>query len=161
MKLVGKIQRLSNGQINITPTNYIDFDYVADKEYSVEFKPLGNKRTIQQNKYLWALINEICMTEDGNISKADETYCRLLQMAGAKYETIAIKQNAFIALKEIYRHITIRGKQKEWLICDVFYGSSKMTTTEMAQLLDTTINYAYEVGCPNVRYYVEMLEMNK
>lgn len=160
MKIVGKIKREGN-KIIIEPSGLAVFKYDPDKEYLIDFSPSTNKRTLQQNKLMWQLLNEIAMAEDGNLANVNYLYCQMLEMAGAKYAIIAIKPEAYQEFRMQYRHTVIKGKNKDYLIVQVFYGSSTMSVSEMNKLIDTIIDYAYKIGVESVKAYEQMLEQNR
>lgn len=160
MKIVAKIRKNEDGTITLIPPHNLEFKYDPDKEYFVDIMPYSSNRTLQQNKLMWKLLNSIAMKEDGNCSRVNELYCRMLETAHAKYTVIAIMPNAYDDFRRLYRHTIIEGKRGEYLMVKVFYGSSQMTTTEMSQLIDVIIDYAYKVGVEDIRAYEEMLEKN-
>ena len=73
-------------------------------------------------------------------------------MSGAKYEVILVKHEALSSLMkaDCIRHVKIVkqtvSKHELWDTAMVFYGSSGMDTREMGDLIDTTLNYAAEIG---------------
>lgn len=160
MKIIGTLQMV-DGRIVITPTKPIEFKYDQNKNYSLEIEPISGHRTIQQNKLLWALIDEICMKEYGSISRADEKYCDLLEKADVKSARIYVKPDAFYDLRNTYKYIKLMGTDNGYFVAKVFFGSSQMSTKEMAALIKTTIEYAYEINCPNVKEYKDLLERNQ
>ena len=78
-----------------------------------------------------------------------EVYIMLLERAGAKYEYIACLKEAEPLLKEAFRlikptiKIDLNGKEGYWYKC--FYGSSKMNSKEMNQLIDTALDVEGEL----------------
>ena len=136
---------------------------LMDGVYEVTIKDIPKKRTLRQNRYLWALIGEIAKKENGDIKDVDRIYTNLLQMSGAKYEVMYIAHEAIEELKrcEVVRHVmTVKQSVIQNRVMDtvfVFYGSSKMSTSEMAQLIDTTLNYAEEIGI-YTPYWEQMLK---
>lgn len=130
---------------------------LEDGVYNVTLKEKKEDRTLRQNRYLWALIGEICKKENGDLRNEEEVYCTLLQMAGAKYETIIIPEEAVERFRGLYRDIKVIGRQvvnhRSFAVLHVFYGSSKMNTKEMNELLDTAIRYANELGIDTGGYY--------
>ena len=138
---------------------------LEDGEYIISICRKDKKRTLSQNRYFWALLGEICKKEDGNISGVEDLYTRLLEMAGAKYESMIIKHEALGRWKQLVRHVKVIKQQmvKNELYDTIytFYGSSTFSTSEMAQLIDVTLKYASEVGVENVdNYWKELLNDN-
>ena len=128
-----------------------------DGEYLVSIEPKKKKRSLDQNRYFWKLVGEIAKKENGDLSDVDTLYTNLLQMAGAKYESIIIKHEALERFKSLVRHVKIIKQQvinhELYDTVWAFYGSSQFDTSEMTQLIDTTLKYAEEAGVPDVNSY--------
>lgn len=125
---------------------------LVEGDYLITIENIPRKRTLRQNKYLWALIGEIAKAEDGNIRNIDDIYATLLEMSGSKYEIIIGTKEGIEALKKygVIRHIKVIKEEivnhNVMLKAMVFYGSSKMTTEEFSRLIETTLDYANEIG---------------
>lgn len=121
-----------------------------EKDYSIEIKEVKSKRTLQQNKYMWALLHEIDIAMNGRPTDEYEIYVMCLERANAKFDYIGALPEAEQALKENFRAvkyikpIDLNGKQGN--MYKVFIGSSKMDTKEMNILIDTVLDVAQEVG---------------
>lgn len=121
-------------------------------EYEIDIKVHRDKRTQAQNRYLWELIGQIAMKENGNKADAENIYMQLLEQAGAKCEYLEMLEEAvdrFTQLAQIrFAKIVERrirnGMNTVMLKC--FYGSSKMDTKEMGILIDKTIERAEADG---------------
>ena len=128
-----------------------------DGEYLVSIEPKKKKRSLDQNRYFWKLVGEIAKTENGDLKDVDDLYTHLLQMAGAKYESLIIKHEALERFKGLVRHVKIMKQQvinhELYDTVWAFYGSSQFDTSEMSQLIDTTLKYAEEAGVPDVNSY--------
>ncbi len=128
-----------------------------DGEYLVSIEPKKKKRSLDQNRYFWKLVGEIAKKENGDLRDVDELYTNLLQMSGAKYESVIIKHEALERFKSLVRHVKIMKQQvinhELYDTVWAFYGSSQFDTSEMAQLIDTTLKYAEEAGVPDVNSY--------
>jgi len=128
-----------------------------DGEYLVSIEPKKKKRSLDQNRYFWKLVGEIAKKENGDLSDVDTLYTNLLQMAGAKYESLIIKHEALERFKSLVRHVKIIKQQvinhELYDTVWAFYGSSQFDTSEMAQLIDTTLKYAEEAGVSDVNSY--------
>ena len=128
-----------------------------DGEYLVSIEPKKKKRSLDQNRYFWKLVGEIAKKENGDLSDVDTLYTNLLQMAGAKYESLIIKHEALERFKSLVRHVKIIKQQvinhELYDTVWAFYGSAQFDTSEMAQLIDTTLKYAEEAGVPDVNSY--------
>lgn len=117
------------------------------KLYQVEIKEYKHKRTIEQNKKLWVLINEIAKAT-GNDEM--QVYCSILEKANVKTDYIITAINMEETLKKSFRAVKFIRMQevngKDCYVYKVYLGSSKMNTTEMAELLDITLNVCGELG---------------
>ena len=117
------------------------------KLYQVEIKEYKHKRTIEQNKKLWVLINEIAKAT-GNDEM--QVYCSILEKANVKTDYIITAINMEDTLKKSFRAVKFIRMQevngKDCYVYKVYLGSSKMNTTEMAELLDITLNVCGELG---------------
>ena len=118
-----------------------------DKVYLVEVKEPKSKRSLEQNRMLWQLIHTIAKeTHQDDM----DVYCGALERADAKSEYII---TAFDLENELRRHFRgvrfVRMQEvngKECYIFKVYIGSSKMTTKEMTELLEITMQIASEFG---------------
>ena len=164
MKDIVNIKILQNNILALKMNRPIDLD--PFKRYEVDIKEYKSKRSLEQNRYLWLLITEIVKKENGGIANRDNitaTYYNLLEKANAKFEFILCSPDAIKEFKKRFRAIRINGtytiENVEYMQLQVFYGSSTMNTKEMSQLIDTTLDYAYEVGINDVdNYWKEILK---
>lgn len=131
------------------------------KEYSLEIKEVKNKRTLAQNRYMWALLHEIDIAINGRATDEMDVYVLCLERANAKFEYIACLPEAEQALKENFRAVKFIKKVdlngKEGNMYKVFIGSSKMDTKEMTVLIDTVLDIAEQVGI-ETDYWKEVLK---
>lgn len=153
MKTIAQVKFIDKQALVSSP---IQFN-LEDGEYIVDITKKKNKRSLDQNRYFWALVGEIAQKENGDLRDVHNLYLNLLQMSGAKYETLMIKHEALERFKGLYRDIkvvnsTIINHEKYDLLY-AFYGSSKFDSKEMTKLIDVTLNYASEIGVENVNNY--------
>lgn len=164
MKDIVNIKILQNNILALKMNRPIDLD--PSKRYEVNLKEYKSKRSLEQNRYLWLLITEIAKIENGGIANQDnitETYTNLLEMANAKFDFILCPKEAVNEFKKRFRAIRVNGtitiKNIEYTQIQAFYGSSTMNTKEMSQLIDVTLDYAYQIGMPDVdNYWKEILK---
>lgn len=164
MKDVVKIKILQNNILALKMNRPIDLD--PSKRYEVNLKEYKSKRSLEQNRYLWLLITEIAKIENGGIANQDnitETYTNLLEMANAKFTFLLLPNEAINEFKKRFRAIRVNGtvtiKGVEYTQIQAFYGSSTMNTKEMSQLIDVTLDYAYQVGVKDIdNYWKEILK---
>lgn len=169
MRLVGKFSRSGtneNYESEITLTLQDNYKHLIKElkkgeQYSITITKAKDRRTEQQNKYMWALINEIDKIRNGDRSNNDfEIYIEALTRAGAKSEHLLVEPQAEILLKDSFRAIKLIRKikigKKEFHDYKCFYGSSKMDKKEMSDLIDTILDMASECGL-NIVYWRDVL----
>lgn len=167
-KLIGNlIAKKTNEQGHVELTfSFDNFRYDAyareleKKEYAIELSEKKTKRTLQQNKYLWSLIHEISQNENAPRHSDWELYLYLLVMAEAKYCIVEVPYEAENMLIDSVRtcrklYYSIRPDGRKMSVIQVFDGSSKMDTKQMAKLIDATLNMAEELGI-DTKYYVDL-----
>lgn len=117
---------------------------------SVEITKVKSKRSVEQNRLLWALLADIDKARNGWRANDElAVYTEALERAGAKYEYIACLDKAEDMLRKAFRAVQFvrvydAGKNVNQYKC--YYGSSKMTTAEMAMLIETVLDMAAECG---------------
>ena len=171
MKLTAKFNSLmpfdDEMLVSFSVDNYRQMQLIKelekDKRYSVEVKEIKSKRSIEQNRLLWALMHDIDVAVNGERSNDEwSVYIYCLERAGAKYEYIGCLPEAEEMLKENFRavkfikKIDLNGKDGHMYKC--FIGSSRMNTKEMTLLIDTALDVAAEVGI-ETSYYMEMFDI--
>ena len=134
-----------------------------DKEYSIEIKEIKNKRTLQQNRFLWLLMHEIDVAINGKPTDEMSVYITCLERANAKCDYIGALEETEPMLKENFRAIKkikeIDLNGKKGYMYKVFLGSSKMDTKEMNLLIETVLDVAEEVGVTHLDdYWREVLK---
>lgn len=155
MKILAKVNSVGNTLVAEAcyPIN------LEDGDYELEIKKLSKKRSLEQNKYFWALVGEIAKREDGDLREVDKLYDNLLKIAGTKYEVAYMKKEAIESFKkfDVIKHYYIKEEKVVnntlYATVYIFYGSSKFDTKQMSDLIDTTLKYAELVGVPNINNY--------
>lgn len=122
-----------------------------NKNYSVSIKEIKSKRSLQSNRLLWAIINDLAKKMN---DKEESVYCNLLEDTGAKFDWwIGIKEQKE-KLLEYYRAVKItRFDEKGLAVFKCYVGSSKFNISEMNQLIDKAMTWASEYG---LKYDKEM-----
>lgn len=150
MKFQAKLKQLDNTLILQTKSRLKGLN--DDEVYDIEIKKISTKqaRSENQNSYMWKIINQICLKEDGNYNNNYETYNIILQKAGTPYDEYYIKEIALDSfkrrvshLKEVQR-VNINGEP--FIYCWVFKGISEMNTAEASKLIEAVKDYASQVG---------------
>lgn len=170
MKIIGNFKDLlqdstGKGIVSFLVSNFSHKNQLAtlehDKTYSIEIKEIKSKRSIEQNRYMWALLHEIDVAMNGERSNDEwSVYIQCLERAGAKFDYIGCLPEAEQALRENFRAVKFIKKidlnGKDGNMYKVFIGSSKMNVQEMNMLIETALDMAHEVGI-NTSYYDEVL----
>lgn len=118
----------------------------GDYELSIIKQKKG--RSPAQNRYLWELLGQISIAENGNTSEDINIYCQLIEQCGAKVEYMLIpaEEEVVHRLQRVYRAVKVLQARsyngKTMWIVKCYYGSSKMDTKEMSLLIDKTIERA-------------------
>ena len=124
-----------------------------NQEYAVTFDTVKRGRSLNQNSMLWGLIEEIVKNPNAQSQDKWEMYCYLLARSKAKYTYISIVEDGLkdFELAHGIRAVQVVGNEtrengKKFVNCLVFLGSSQMDTSEMTQLIETTLDYAHKLG---------------
>ncbi len=154
---VKQVFRNIKNQMLLVENIYTDLDLELDKEYSMEIKEVRSHRTLQQNKYMWALIHEIAHHESMNQSEV-EVYTLALEEANAKYIYLLGTPEVEDELKKNFRAVRVVRPTiengKEFIVYKCFIGTSKMDTKEMTKVVDIIIAWAKELGIEtDEKYY--------
>lgn len=151
MKAIVKINSIfkngSHQMVLIENTSYHPLEITLEKEYQLEIKELKSTRTVQQNRYMWALIHEISK-EQGMDDM--EVYIQALEEANAKYEYIMAPEEAEENLKKGFRAVKVVRPEihnnKKFYVYKCFVGSSKFNTQEMTRLIDVIVSWCHELN---------------
>lgn len=147
--IVRQVFRNIRNQMFLIENLFSDIDIEPNKEYVLELKEVRNKRTLQQNKFMWALIHQIADHKDMNMNEI-EIYTSALEEANAKYIYLMGIKEAEDELRKNFRAVKVVRPTfengKEYIIYKCFVGSSKLDTKEMNKLLDIIISWASELG---------------
>ena len=157
--VVKQVFRNIKNQMLLVENLFNDLDLEINKEYIFEIREVRSKRTIQQNKYMWALIHEIAHHENMNQSEV-EVYTLALEEANAKYIYLLGTPEAEDELRKNFRAVRVvrptMENGKEFIVYKCFIGTSKMDTKEMKKVLDIIVAWADELGIEtNEEYYSE------
>ena len=154
---VKQVFRNIKNQMFLIENLFSDLDVDLEKEYSLELKEVKSKRTLQQNKYMWALIHSIAHHESMNQDEV-EIYSLALEEANSKYIYLMGTPEAEDELRKNFRAVRVVRPTvengKEFIVYKCFIGTSKMDTKEMKKVLDIIIAWAEELGIEtNEEYY--------
>ena len=155
--IVKQVFRNINKQMLLVENQQLDLDLDLNKEYVFEIKEVKSKRTIQQNKYMWALIHEIAHHESMNQTEV-EIYSLALEEANAKYIYLLGTKDVEDELKKNFRAVRVVRPTvengKEFIVYKCFVGTSKMDTKEMTKELDIIVAWGEELGIETNEEYI-------
>lgn len=116
------------------------------KKYLMEIKEPKDTKTLQQNNYMWALIDEIAKKQ---YQDEMEVYCQALEEANTKYTWLKGLKETKEELLKVFRAVKItRYDEDGFAIFKCFYGTSKMNKKELSQVIDIVVSWANELGIP-------------
>lgn len=156
MKLDGKyLKRLFNdkhqSELTFLVSNFQHQRFInelsVNKDYTITITEVKQKRSRQQNKYLWSLIRALALeTREDDM----DIYIKLLDDTNAKFDYVWGKVEIEDSLKQSFRVVKRvkphKIKDSEGWLYKCYSGSSKFTTAEMNHLLDTLIRWCIESG---------------
>lgn len=132
----------------------------TEKLYVVEVKEFKSKRSLEQNKLMWELIDQVNKKLNG--WKADKEselliYTQLIEMAQIKRDYIATIEEAIPTLRQTFRVVKELGKVKletgqELIRLALYRGTSQFNTEEMSRFIDQLLDYAEQVGIDTREY---------
>lgn len=118
-----------------------------DKLYICEIKQPKLQRSLQQNRLLWKLIHSIAKE---TYQDDMDVYCAILEKADALSDYVITAIEMEDALRKSFRGVKfIRTQEvngKECYVYKVYIGSSKMSTKEMTELLEITLQICGDLG---------------
>lgn len=122
----------------------INFLMDQEKEKLFDISEHKNKRSLNANAYMWALINQIANVM--RLSKED-VYLQMLKDYGQS-EIISllseINIDGYFKYYEVIGESSLNGKDFKHI--KIYKGSSEFDTKEMAILIDGVVNEAQQLG---------------
>lgn len=154
-----KLGKLLGNELTINlPLHSIDKlkNFKLDDVVTVEIKRPKDKRTLQQNAYIWEIIGQIDAKVNGYMSDINSIYKNILQEAKIKClymqtteKAKSILEQNFRVVEEVERRFTDKG---ESVLYRCYFGTSQFDKTEMSNFIETLINTAYEHGIDVYNY---------
>lgn len=118
-----------------------------DKYYICEIKEPTSKRSLEQNKLLWSLIHRIAKE---TYQDDMDVYCAVLERADALSDYVITAGDIEKTLRKSFRGVKFIRMQevngRDCYVYKVYLGSSKMSTKEMNELIEITMQVANELG---------------
>lgn len=148
-----------DGTGNITVTVAADFgesyDDLKDAAVEITIKKAQKHRSLEANRYAWALIDQIAAKTH---EKRSAVYRKAILDIGGVSKEMLMKADAVLPFREIWERQGL-GNQVEivdeeletgWCSVRVFFGSSTYDTAQMSALLDSLIQDAESLGIPTI-----------
>lgn len=130
----------------------LDLKFEDNDFLKAEITRIKDKKTLQQNRYMWELIGQIAQKQNQD---AMEVYCQALQEANAKYTWLEGLPEIKEKLLQVYRAVQITRYEerfgKQFAIFKCYEGTSKYDKQEMVELLEIIIGWAEELDIPTIR----------
>ena len=115
----------------------LDLKFEDNDFLKAEITRIKDKKTLQQNKYMWELIHQIARKQNQDEM---EIYCQALQEANAKYTWLEGLPEIKEKLLQVYRAVQITRYEerfgKQFAIFKCYEGTSKYDKQEMMELLE-------------------------
>ena len=155
--MTGRLRDLTmnaDGTQNVTVTVSGDFratfDELRDKLLDVELKQHREKRTRDQNAYMWVLADRISAV--ANVDKVD-VYREAIRSIGGVSETICVRNKAVDPIRESWQARglgwitdTIPSKIEGCTNVILYFGSSTYNTKQLSAVIDHLIQDAKSLG---------------
>lgn len=137
---------------------YQVFQLDPEKEYSIVISKKKDSRSLQQNKYLWALIHEIGTAVSGRAVDDEDIYAQILEKANAEFDYLTCVPEAEERLKrnKAFRLVRYVGRANGMNIYKCYYGTSQMNKKAMSEVIETALDWAMELGLDH-GYWRELL----
>ena len=131
---------------------FLDLKIDENEYLKVEIKKVKDKKTLQQNSYMWTLIKQIARKQNQDEM---EVYCQALQEANAKYTWLEGLPEIKEKLLQVYRAVQITRYEerfgKQFAIFKCYEGTSKYDKKEMMELLEIIVGWAEELDIPTIQ----------
>ena len=123
-----------------------------DTYYKVEITKQKDKRSVEQNKKMWAMIEQA-----SKAMRQDKwtTYLNLLETSDIKGDYIQVQKHVTTEdLRKIFRAVVfIQEIDDVWNGYRVIVGSSKLSVEEMTELIDRAYDLLAELGIYEERWF--------
>ena len=116
----------------------------------IEIKPVRDKRTPDQNRLMWALLEKLAQAQNGGAPggvTAKQCYLDLLGEFGAEVETWRVPVKALPALRNTYRVVQmVELLDDGYCMARIGLGSSSFTRQQMHDFIDRIFDRLAEAG---------------
>lgn len=124
----------------------------TDGALDVEVKKYKSKRSLEQNRLLWALLGKMAMAMSGRATaeNTEDCYIAMLESASVKADFLIGLPEVAESLKQVYRIVRKVDERKEKgktvYMYQCFTGSSKFDTKQMTNLIEHVLDKLAELG---------------
>lgn len=159
MKFIGRLKGFptyyDGTEIIIQTENHMfgKLDQFLEKDLVIEIKDYVENKTLQQNRYIWKLIDKIDKKVNGYRSDPMEIYRSILQSANAKSEIFEAPNEAGAFLRRVFRVVEELDKGEEKTVYRCYLGLSKMNKKEVSDVIEALIQRCVDEG---IEYDYEM-----
>lgn len=116
----------------------------------VDIRPVKNKRTLDQNRLMWALLNRLALALSGDTPggvTAEQCYLDLLADYGAEVETWRVPVKALPALRNTYRVVQmVELLDDGYCMARLGLGSSSFDRQQMHDFIERIFDRLAEAG---------------
>lgn len=116
----------------------------------IDIRPVKNKRTLDQNRLMWALLNRLALALSGDTPggvTAEQCYLDLLAEFGAEVETWRVPVKALPALRRAYRVVqVVELLEGGYCMARIGLGSSSFTRQQMHDFIERIFDRLSEAG---------------
>lgn len=116
----------------------------------IEIKPVRDKRTLDQNRLMWALLNRLALALSGDTPggvTAEQCYLDLLAEFGAEVETWRVPVKALPALRNTYRVVQmVELLDDGYCMARLGLGSSNFDRQQMHEFIERIFDRLSESG---------------
>ena len=118
----------------------------------IEVKAYKSKRSLEQNRLLWALLGKMAVAMSGNRRRvsSEDCYCMMLEEANVTCDYLLALPEAEPMLRQSFRVVRKIGERdvngKTLNMYQYFIGSSKYDTQEMTELIEAVFDKLAELG---------------
>ena len=116
----------------------------------IDIRPVKNKRTLDQNRLMWALLNKLAQALSGGTPggvTAAQCYLDLLGEFGAEVETWRVPVKALPALRNTYRVVQkVELLDNGYCMARLGLGSSSFDRQQMHDFLERIFDRLSEAG---------------
>lgn len=137
MKLQANLIKCENGVLLFDIYGFTP-ELEIDKKYNVEIKPYKSNRSIEQNRMMWGIIQQIAQETGQPIM---DVYIEGLEFCDAKHIFMESVPEAENELKKAFRAVKIMESRtninnKQTVVYKCYFGSSKFDSKEMTKLIN-------------------------